>query len=60
LQTIPSNSTYAKLIKKCFIPPNKNVFMFSDFSSLEDRISALITKDPEKETVPVRLNDPWI
>jgi DNA polymerase-1 len=48
LQTIPSNSTYAKLIKKCFIPPNKNVFMFSDFSSLEDRISALITKDPEK------------
>lgn len=54
LQTIPANGAtpkkvmYAKLIKDCFRPPKGWLFMGLDFSSLEDRISALTTKDPNK------------
>lgn len=48
LQQIPSNSTYAKLIKSCFLGPEGWLFCGADFSSLEDRINALLTKDPEK------------
>lgn len=49
LQNIPSNSKHAKLIKKCFqmVKPGW-IFAGADFSSLEDRISALTTKDPNK------------
>lgn len=50
LQNIPATgSRYAKLIKRCFrmtIPGW--LFVGLDFSSLEDRISALTTKDPNK------------
>ncbi len=49
LQTIPSSGTkYAKLIKSCFISPKGYLMIGLDFSSLEDRISALTTKDPNK------------
>lgn len=48
LQTIPANSKYAKLIKSCFVPPPGWLFCGLDFASLEDRISALTTKDPAK------------
>lgn len=48
LQTIPSGSTYAKLIKDCFVPPKGWLFGGADFASLEDRISALTTRDKEK------------
>ncbi len=49
LQNIPSTGTkYAKLIKKCFSPPDGWLLLGADFSSLEDRISALTTKDPNK------------
>lgn len=49
MQNIPSTgSTYAKVVKKCFIAPPGYVFMGADFASLEDRISALTTKDPNK------------
>lgn len=48
LQTIPSGSTYAKLIKDCFVAPPGWLFVGADFDSLEDRISALTTKDPNK------------
>ena len=49
LQTIPSNGTkYAKLIKMCFVAPKGWLMIGLDFSSLEDRISALTTKDPNK------------
>lgn len=37
-----------KLIKSCFQAPPGWVFAGLDFSSLEDRISALTTKDPNK------------
>lgn len=48
LQTIPSGSKYAKLIKSCFEAPPGWLFVGLDFASLEDRISALQTKDPNK------------
>lgn len=49
LQQIPSTGTrYAKHIKRCFRPPNGWLLVGADFSSLEDRISALTTRDPNK------------
>lgn len=48
LQQIPSGSSYAKVIKKCFIAPPNHIFVGADFASLEDRIDALLTKDPNK------------
>jgi DNA polymerase-1 len=49
LQQIPSTGTpYAKPIKRCFKAPPGWIFCGADFLSLEDRISALTTKDPNK------------
>ena len=56
LQNIPSTGTkFAKLIKKCFAAPPQLagdpfgwLFVGADYFSLEDRISALLTKDPNK------------
>tara|TARA_R110000851_G_scaffold197190_1_gene348227 strand:- start:187 stop:2781 length:2595 start_codon:yes stop_codon:yes gene_type:complete len=51
LQNIPSGSTYAKLIKGCFRAPQGWIFGGADFNSLEDYISALTTRDPNKMKV---------
>ena len=49
LQNIPATgSKYAKAIKSCFRAPPGWLFCGLDFNSLEDRISALTTKDPNK------------
>lgn len=48
LQNLPATSKYAKLIKSCVVAPPGWIFVGLDFSSLEDRISALTTKDPNK------------
>lgn len=55
LQNLPSTGKghklklgYAKLIKSCFAAPPGWLFVGADFPSLEDRISALTTKDPNK------------
>ena len=49
LQQLPaSSSRFAKPIKKCFKSSEEWVFVGLDYASLEDRISALTTKDPEK------------
>lgn len=48
LQNIPANSIYAKLIKECFVGPIGWLFCGADFNSLEDMVSALTTKDPNK------------
>lgn len=48
LQNLPAGSTFGKLIKDCFRAPKGWLFGGADFSSLEDRINALLTKDPEK------------
>lgn len=49
LQQLPSTgSKYAKAIKGCFQAPDGWVIVGADFTSLEDKISALTTKDPNK------------
>ena len=54
LQNIPSSGAtkakqrLAKLIKECFEAPPGWVFVGLDFDSLEDKISAVTTNDPEK------------
>lgn len=54
LQNIPSSassphkSRLAKLIKECFEAPPGWLFVGLDFDSLEDKISAVTTRDPEK------------
>ena len=51
LQNLPSGSEYGKLIKSCFMAPPGALFCGADFNSLEDMISALTTKDPNKIAV---------
>lgn len=49
LQNLPATgSRYAKIIKQCVKAPLGWLFVGLDFDSLEDRISALTTKDPQK------------
>lgn len=48
LQNIPAGSTYGKLIKSIFQAPEGKLWMFADFNSLEDYISALLSKDRNK------------
>ncbi len=43
-----TGSKYAKIIKECFEAPPGWLFVGLDFASLEDRISAVTTKDPNK------------
>jgi len=51
MQNIPAGSEYGKLIKECFVSPPGWLFAGADFNSLEDYISALTTKDPNKLAV---------
>jgi DNA polymerase-1 len=48
MQQLPAGSTFGKLIKKCVKAPKGWLFAGADFNSLEDYISALTTKDPNK------------
>lgn len=49
LQQSPSErKKYGKLIKSCFCAPANWLLVGADYKSLEDRISALQTKDPNK------------
>jgi DNA polymerase-1 len=54
LQNIPSSGStavkkrLAKMIKECFEAPPGWLFVGLDFDSLEDKISAVTTKDPQK------------
>lgn len=47
-QNLPAGSEYGKACKKCFKAPPGWIMMGADFRSLEDYISALTTKDPNK------------
>jgi DNA polymerase-1 len=51
MQQIPSGSTYGKLIKDCFSAPKGWILGGADFSSLEDKINTLLTRDPNKMKV---------
>jgi len=48
LQNTPSKSRLAKYIKRCIKALEGWLFVGLDFDSLEDKISALLTKDPNK------------
>jgi DNA polymerase-1 len=48
MQNMPSTSQWAKIIKACFKAPPGWVIGGADFSSLEDRINAILTQDPNK------------
>lgn len=49
LQNLPATgSKYAKMVKECFVAPMGWLMVGADFDSLEDKISALQTKDPNK------------
>ncbi len=53
LQNLPSGSKFGGLIKNIFQAPEGWIFCGADFASLEDRINALLTKDPNKIKVYV-------
>ena len=48
LQNLPSGSKWGEAVKECFVAPEGWLFCFADFASLEDRINALLTQDPNK------------
>ena len=48
LQNLPAQGYWAKKVKECFKAPPGWLFVGLDFASLEDRISALQTRDPQK------------
>lgn len=48
MQNLPASSKYGKMIKSIFQAPPGWIFAGLDFASLEDRISALTTRDPNK------------
>ena len=48
LQNLPAHGKLAKLIKSAFYAPKGWLFCGADFSSLEDRINALLTRDKNK------------
>lgn len=48
MQQLPSGGKYGKLIKSCFQAPPGFLLTGLDFDSLEDKISALTTKDRNK------------
>lgn len=51
MQNLPAGSDFGKVIKTCFQAPEGWLFGGADFNSLEDYISALTTKDPNKLAV---------
>jgi len=48
LQTIPSGSKFAKLIKDCFVAPDNYLFCGSDYNALESTVGAKLTQDPNR------------
>lgn len=48
LTNLPSGSQWGKLVKSCFRAPPGKLLIGIDADSLEDRISALTSKDPNK------------
>lgn len=51
LQNIPARGKYGEMVKSCVIAPKGCIMIGLDADSLEDKISALTTKDPNKLAV---------
>jgi len=51
LQNIPSGSIHGKVIKECFEAPKGYLIAYADYSALEDRIVAILSKDPAKTAI---------
>ena len=48
LTNLPSQGEMGKLIKSCIVAPEGWLFAGADFSALEERIGAILSKDPER------------
>jgi len=48
LTNLPSKGDMGKLIKSCFVAPKGWLFAGADYSSLEERIGAILSKDPNR------------
>lgn len=48
LQNLPAGSKFGKLVKSCIVAPEGWLFAASDYNALEDKIAALLSKDPMK------------
>lgn len=48
LTNLPSGSTYGEAVKRIFVPPRGWLLAGTDFAALEDKINAILTKDPAK------------
>lgn len=48
MQNLPAKGKWGKRVKGCFVAPPGYLFVYSDFNSLEDYISALLSRDPNK------------
>ena len=51
LTNLPSKGKMGKLIKSCIVAPEGWILCGADFSSLEERVGALLSKDPAREKV---------
>lgn len=48
LQNLPAGGSTGKQIKSCFVAPDGWLFAGADFSALEDKIGAILSKDKMK------------
>jgi DNA polymerase-1 len=48
LTNLPAHGSMGKLIKSCVVAPDGWLFAGADYSSLEERIGAILSKDPER------------
>jgi len=48
LTNLPAHGPMGKLIKSCIVAPDGWLFAGADFSALEERIGAILSKDPQR------------
>lgn len=48
LQNMPAHGRLGKAVKDCFQAPKGYLFTYNDFQALEDKVSALLSRDPNK------------
>ena len=48
LTNLPAHGPMGKLIKRCIVAPDGWLFAGADFSALEERIGAILSRDPNR------------